>query len=267
VWLDPANAYGISFQEVTYPSRGGACPAWYVPGNSSTWIVMVHGLNASRTESLRALGPAHRAGLPALIISYRNDPGAPADPSGRHQYGATEWYDLEQAIGYATAHGATRVVLFGASMGGAVVASFLEHSPSASVVSGVVLDAPMLDLRETVDFGVAQSETPGLGIAPPQVLVTSAELLVGARYDLDWEQVDYLDDGWLHVPALVFHGTTDHRVPLSTSEALEAAHPELVDLVRVPAAAHVESWNVDPVAYQAREAAFLTRVTANPTIG
>ena len=264
VWLDPANAYGIAFQEVTYPSPGGACPAWYIPGSSSTWIVMVHGVGELRRESLRALGPAHRAGLPALIISYRNDPGAPADPSGRHQQGATEWYDLEQAVGYATAHGATHVVLFGASMGGAVVASFLEHSPSAALVSGVILDAPMLDLRDTVDFRAAQAEIPGLGVPPPQVLVNSAEWLAGSRYDLDWEKVDYLDGDWLHVPALVFHGTSDHKVPLSTSEALEAANPELVDLVRVPGADHVESWNVDPADYQLREAAFLTRVTVNP---
>ena len=41
-------------------------------------------------------------------------------------------------------------------------------------------------------------------------------------------------------------------------------NPELVDLVRVPGADHVESWNVDPADYQLREAAFLTRVTVNP---
>ena len=264
VWLDPANAYDIPFQDVVYSCLGGASPAWYIPGTSTTWIVMVHGINESRSESLRALGPALRAGLPALIISYRNDPGAPADPSGRHQQGATEWTDLEQAVGYATAHGATRVVLFGASMGAAIVAAFLEHSPSASVVSGVILDAPMLDLRATVDYRAAQSAIPGLGVPPPHLLVASAEWLAGVRYDLDWEQVDHLDDQWLHVPALVFHGTADRKVPIATSEALQVANPEIVDLVRVPGADHVESWNVDPTGYQLRETAFLTCATADP---
>ena len=238
VWLDPANAYDIRSRTWSTRCLGGASPAWYIPGTSTTWIVMVHGINEARSESLRALGPAHRAGLPALIISYRNDPGAPADPSGRHQQGATEWTDLEQAVGYATAHGATRVVLFGASMGGAIVASFLEHSRLAPVVSGVILDAPMLDLRATVDYRAAQSAIPGLGVPPPHLLVASAEWLADVRYDLDWEQVDHLDDQWLHVPALVFHGTADRKVPIATSEALQVANPEIVDLVRVPGADH-----------------------------
>ena len=264
VWPDPASAYNIPFQEVLYPCLGGAGPAWYIPGSSSTWIVMVHGINEERSESLRALGPALRADLPALIISYRNDPGAPADPSGQHQQGTTEWADLEQAVGYATAHGATHVVLFGASMGGAIVASFLEHSRFASAVSGVILDAPMLNLRATVDYRAAQYAIPGVGVPPPHLLVASAEWLAGVRYDLDWEQVDYLDDRWLHVPALVFHGTADRKAPIGASEALQLANPELVDLVRVPGADHVESWNVDPTGYQLRETAFLTCVTADP---
>ena len=263
VWPDPASAYNIAFQDVAYPCLGGACPAWYVPGSSSTWIVMVHGINEARSESLRALGPALRAGLPALIISYRNDPGAPADPSGHHQQGATEWTDLEQAVGYATAHGATRVVLFGASMGGAIVASFLEHSPSASVVSGVILDAPMLDLRATVDYRAAQSAIPGVGV-PPAPAGGLRGMVADVRYNLDWEQADHLDDQWLHVPALVFHGTADRKVPIATSEALQVANPEIVDLVRVPGADHVESWNVDPTGYQLRETAFLTCTTADP---
>ena len=31
------------------------------------------------------------------IFTYRNDPGAPEDPSGQLHYGATEWRDVEAA--------------------------------------------------------------------------------------------------------------------------------------------------------------------------
>jgi pimeloyl-ACP methyl ester carboxylesterase len=231
-----------------------------VPGASTTWLVAVHGKGASRTEPLRAIGPAVRAGLPVLDIAYRNDAGAPPDPSHRYGYGATEWRDLDAAVQYARGHGAQQVVLFGSSMGGSVVAAFLEHSPSASAVRGVVLDAPALDFRATVDFGATRRSLP-LGLPIPGVLTSTAEWIAGWRYDVDWAAVDYLPGDWLHVPALVFHGTDDDTVPPSTTDAFRAAHPSLVQEVRVAGANHVESWNVDPAGYSARETAFLGCVT------
>jgi hypothetical protein len=262
VWSDPRAAYGVAYRDVTYPCAGGRCPAWFVPGTSSTWMVLVHGKGATRGEPLRALGAAVRAGLPALDISYRNDAGAPQDPSGRYAYGATEWRDLEQAVGYAVEHGAQHVVLFGSSMGGAIVAAFLEHSRSASKVRGIVLDSAALDFRATVDWGAQHRTLPLLGTPIPGVLTSSAEWIAGWRYGIDWSALDYLGRSWLHVPALVFHGTEDDTVPITTSDRFRAEQPDLVREVRVPGATHVESWNVDPGRYDATEDAFLSCVTA-----
>jgi uncharacterized protein len=261
VWTDPTAAFGRPYQDVTYPCAGGRCPAWFVPGGSSTWLVAVHGKGAARTEPLRAAASAVRAGLPVLDIAYRNDAGAPADPSHRYGYGTTEWRDLEAAVQYAHAHGAQQVVLFGSSMGGSIVAAFLEHSAAAPLVRGVVLDAPALDFRATVDFGATQRALP-LGLAIPRVLTRTAEWIAGWRYGVDWSATDYLPGDWLHVPALDFHGTADDTVPLATSDAFRAAHPGQVQEVRVPGANHVESWNADPAGYAARETAFLGCVTA-----
>jgi pimeloyl-ACP methyl ester carboxylesterase len=225
-------------------------------------MVLVHGKGGTRSEPLRAMGAALRAGLPALVISYRNDPGAPADPTHQYAYGATEWRDLEAAVGYATAHGARDVVLFGSSMGGSIVASFLEHSRAASLVRGVVLDAPALDFRATVDWGAAHRTLPVLGTRVPGVLTGTAEWIAGWRYGVDWAAMDYLPGAWLHVPALVFHGLDDATVPVTTSDEFAAAHPDLVQEVRVSEADHVESWNIDPTRYGSREAAFLGCVAA-----
>jgi uncharacterized protein len=252
VWPDPAVAYGRAFSDVRVPCAGGTCPAWFVPGSSGTWMVSVHGKDASRSETLRALGPALAAGMPALVIDYRGDPGAPAARGG-HGWGAREWRDLEQAVDYAGAHGAQHVVLFGDSMGGAVVASFLQHSSAASRVSGVVLDAPVLDVRAVVAFGAAQQHLPA-------VLVSGGEQVAHWHLGVDWAALDYLPGTWLRVPALVFHGTGDDTVPIATSDRLRRAHPDLVQEVRVPGAGHVQAWNVDPAGYQAHEAAFLACV-------
>jgi pimeloyl-ACP methyl ester carboxylesterase len=260
VWPDPRAAYGVAFSDVKIPCAGGSCPAWYVPGRSTTWFVAVHGKDAKRTEPLRAMGPAISAGLPALDISYRNDPGAPAAADSQHAYGVTEWRDLQAAVAYATRHGARNVVLFGSSMGGAIVASFLEHSPSAALVRGVMFDAPALDFRATVDWGAAHRTLPLIGTPIPGVLTATAEWMAGWRYGVDWTAMDYLSGSWLKVPALVVHGADDLTVPLSTSDRLKAARPTLVQEVVVPHAPHVGSWNVDPRAYAQRETAFLATV-------
>jgi hypothetical protein len=267
VWADPHAAYGADYQDVTYPCAGGQCPAWYVPGRSSTWWIAVHGKGASRTEPLRAMGVAVDDHISVLDIEYRNDPDAPADPTGRYGYGATEWRDLDAAVSFAVDHGAKDVVLFGSSMGGAIVASFLEHSAQARLVTGVVLDAPALDLRATVEYGASQRSLPVIGTGLPDVLTNTAEWLAARRYDLDWNAVDYLPGDWVRMPVLLFHGTVDDTVPITTSDELYEAHPNLVREVRVRGAGHVQSWNVDPAGYRAALNDFLSCiVSSNPAL-
>lgn len=256
---DPEAALDREVEDVTFDSDLGPLDAWYAPGPSDTWAVLVHGKGGERAEMLRTMRTTVDAGLPSLAITYRNDAGAPADPSHLYQFGRTEWRDLDAAVGYATDHGARNVVLVGASMGGGIIASYLQNTPEAPV-AGVVLDSPMLDFGETVSYGAEQEPLPVLGHVPAP-LTWTAKQISALRYDVDWAATDYLDDpGWLTVPALVFHGTADSTVPLRTSERLEASHPDLVTLEVVPRAEHVESWNVDPAAYDAEVARFLRRL-------
>ena len=256
---DPALALGRPVRQVEYRSPAGAFPAWFVPGHDNTWAIFTHGaLGATRAEALRAMRTTVDLGLPSLAITYRNDPGTPADPSGRWGYGRTEWRDLEGAVGYALDHGASDVVLVGYSMGGAITASFLTHSPLARHVSGLVLDGPMLDFAETVDYGASQRTLPVVGGQVPPSLAWTARQIAAVRYDLDWDATDYLDDtSWLRIPTLVFHGTQDTRVPLSTSRTLRRDHPKLVHLQVIAGAGHVEAWNQDPTAYDQALRAFL----------
>lgn len=259
VYADP-SALGLPFQDVNYDCPGGRCPAWYVPGAGTTWAVLVHGRGATRSEPLRALAIMHDAGLPALDITYRNDVGAPADPSGEYRYGQAEWHDLAAAIDYAHAHGAARVVLFGSSMGGAIVAAFLEQPGSAVGVAAVVLDAPMLDFARTVDLAASQRHLPLVGLPIPQALTTAAERIAAWRYHIDYGHLDYRGRRWLTVPAVIFHGTADATVPISTSNEFARANPDTVTEVAVPGAGHLESWNVDQAHYREVVKALLARV-------
>lgn len=257
---DPGEDLGTPVREVHYTSPAGSFGAWFVPGRGDTWAIFTHGgLGSDRSEALRAMRTTIGLHLPSLAIQYRNDVGVPADPSGRYQYGRTEWRDLEGAVRYALDHGAGNVVLVGYSMGGAITAAFLQHSPLAAKVTRVVLDSPMLDLSRTIDYAADQLRFPLMG-PPPTSLVWVAERMAAFRYDLDWDAVNYLDDpSWVRVPTLLFQGEQDDRTPVASAERLHRREPQLVTLVKVKGAGHVEAWNKSPQSYARELTAFLRR--------
>ena len=258
---DPGQALGIPMRTVVVPGPLGPLPAWYFPGRGSTFVIGVHGRNSTPRSLLRIVGIVHDMGFPALSVTYRNDLGVARDPSGYLRYGEAEWPDLQAAVRWALAHGARRVVLAGLSMGGGIVAAFLEHSPLASKVVRVVFDAPMLDLQATVAYGASQRSLPVTGGSVPAPLVWTAETIATMRFGVDWPATDYLSNtAWLKVPALAFHGTDDTTVPISTSVRLKQLRPSLVTLARFPGAGHVESWNIDRARYTSVLRSFLSPV-------
>ncbi len=251
---DPQQAHGIPFEEVTFVSELGEFPAWFIDGSRDTWLIFVHGRGASRREALRMLPTAVETGLPALVITYRNDEEAPASSDGFHRFGQTEWKELEGAAKYAFQHGADELILVGYSMGGAITTSFLYNSPLAERVRAVIFDAPLLDFGAAVDWGVHNSVVPG-------IVITTGKIIAESRFDFDFDELNYLKRAdELTVPILLFHGDDDPTAPVTTSDALAEARPDIVTYVRVAGAGHVRSWNADPDAYAASARGFLERV-------
>ena len=232
-------------------------PAWFIPAASTstdTWAIVVHGINDDPEAGLRIAPTLHRDGLPALLITYREDLGAPKSPDGLHHMGLTEWRDLEAAARYALAHGARRLVLVGYSMGGAIVAQFMEHSSLVAHVAGLVLDAPALDWKAILSFNASEMGLPSFAADP-------VEWAIDVRIDPDWSDLDALKHpGDFHLPILLFHGTEDKLVPIATSDEFAKELPGWVTYYRVPKAGHTEAWNVDPKLYEQRLTAFLSRI-------
>jgi uncharacterized protein len=255
VWeADPRAALGIPFRDVKFRTPLGRMPAWLVPGRGDTWALFVHGRNADRYEGLRDLPSLRRAGVPTLLITYRNDVGAQAAPDGLIHLGNTEWRDLESAAAFAVSRGARDFVLIGDSMGGAIVTQFLQRSGLGRRVRGLVLDAPVLDWGAVFDLQGRERGLPGF-------LTRTTEWTVKARIGIDWSRFDQVRRARLfRVPILLFHGTEDRTVPVSTSERFARRLPGLVEYVRVEGAGHVQSWNVDRTRYEAELARFLRRV-------
>ena len=232
-------------------------PAWRVGGAAPTWAIVVHGINGDPEEGLRLLPALSGAGLTSLLITYREDLGAPPSPDGLHHMGLTEWRDLEAAARYALSHGARDLVLIGYSMGGSLVTQFMQHSALAPRVSGLVLDAPALNWKKILSFHSSEMGLPGAAAIP-------VEWAIGARIDADWDDLDALrHTEMLQLPILLFHGTEDDVVPISTSDELAADLPRWVTYFRAPRAGHTEAWNVAPKLYEARLTSFLERVGAS----
>jgi hypothetical protein len=245
---DPQKAFGLPTQKVVFSSPLGDFHALYIQGRSSTWVIFVHGKRShpprKPLRSYPILPAVTELGLHCLIITYRNDLGAPASPDGFHWYGLSEWRDLEGAARYAVEHGAEKLILVGYSMGGAIVMNFLHRSPLTKKVQVTILDSPMLDINTTIDFRARL-----LNI--PEPIVWLGKFIAGLRFEIDWEALDYLSRAdELVIPILLFHGDADTIVPVETSDVLANVRQDIVTYHRVPYATHVRSWNMNPSAYE-----------------
>jgi hypothetical protein len=267
---NPRQARGLPYADVDIEGELGPMPAWLIPrpgqpvsnardGDSrGAWAIVVHGINSDPRCGLRVAPALRRAGYTQLLITYREDLGAPESPDGLHHMGQTEWLDLEAAVRYALDHGARRLVLVGYSMGGALVTQLMEKSRLADRIDALVLDAPVFDWKRTIEFNATEMGLPGLAAIP-------VEWAIGARIDADWDSLDAIRHTQdFALPILLFHGTDDDVVPIATSDEFAEELPGRVTYYRVPDAGHTESWNVGPALYERRVRDFLEAGRARP---
>lgn len=245
-------------EEVTYDTPLGAMDAWYLPASGSTWVIHVHGLNATPAEPSPLFAPLQQAGYPQLSITYRNDEGQPADPSGYHQYGATEWEDVLSALDYARDNGAEKVVFAGYSTGGSHILSAIYRN-NLDVIAGVILDSANIDMGSTIDYRASLENMPIVPVPVPVTVSGVAKFFSSLRIDINWKSLDYIDkaERSLRVPVLAIHGTADDSIPDDQSIELAETKPELVELWLVEGADHVGSFETDFDGYVARVLEFL----------
>lgn len=260
-WPD-AESRGLVAKQVTYDSPLGPTPAVLTqplgepePGR---WAIVVHGIGGSVREGLRMADLLAERGYTALYINYRDDwqeQGAPAE-DGRGNFGQTEWEDLSAAVGYATANGAEEILLVGYSMGGAIVASYLENAASTEPIIGAVLHSPAVNFSDIVVFGAEQMGLPVRLLTP---LVWSAKKLTELRTGIRFGKIDYIDGaGNWSVPALVMACGQDDLVPPASIAEFAARLPD-GQYYEFPDAMHTGEWNNDPARYEELVGGWLDR--------
>ena len=257
VYDDPTDL-GLPFQEVQVPAELGDLPVWHVPGAGSAVAIMLHGRGMSRREPLRYLPAFQERDIDCLLPAYRGDPEAPTIPDGLARLGAAEWRDADAVLAWALAGGAREAIVVGMSLGGGMALTLARRSAHRDRIAGVVVEAPFLQPLPTLVGAAERRGYPGEAV--PMVLERAGRV---AGIDIaDLDQVARAEG--LSAPLLLIQGAEDRAVPPASAEALAAARPDLVELWRVPDAAHVEAWNVDPTTHRARVGRFLDRVVDAP---
>ncbi len=261
-WDSPALSMGLVSRDVAVPGELGPMPAWLVDAErpNGRWAVLVHGRGARREECLRALPTLTRLGYTCLVVSYRNDIGAPAAPDGRYNLGLSEWRDVEAAMEYAVRHGAQGLVLAGWSMGGAIALQTLDLSILSDLVEAVILDSPVVDWGHVLAHHARLNHVPkGLGLLGTAVMGRRATRRLAGVHD----PVDVARTNWvaradeLRHRILIQHSVDDEFVPAGPSIELARARPDLVALEQWDTARHCMEWNVDPARYDRVLASFL----------
>ena len=149
---------------------------------------------------------------------------------------------------HALDQGAREVVLVGFSMGGAIVLQTAMRSRLQAVISGVVLDSPVLDFAEALLHQGDATRLPAPVRRGALSLVGSrlGPLLTGQDEPFDTrgaEVVARVAD--LDVPVLVLHSEDDGIAPIAVSRRLAAERPDVVRLVPFTTARHTKLWNHD----------------------
>ena len=241
---------GLAFEDVLVPTDVGDAPAWLVPAEDpdGRWVIQVHGRGVQRQETLRATPVFREAGFTSLLVSYRNDGEAPMSGDGRYALGDAEWLDVDAAIAFAVARGATEIVLMGWSMGGAIVLQTATRSTLRDRIVGIVLDSPVIDWADVARFH-------GGLLGLPAVVASGALEVLGRRWGgiftgqtepIDFGRLDFVTRAAeLELPVLLMHSDDDGFVPATGSRALAGRRPDIVTFLPFAVARHTKLWNYD----------------------
>lgn len=232
-------------------SSVGPCPAWLFPasgGPSDVWVIQVHGRGTTRSECLRAVPVFHALGITSLLVSYRNDGEAPRSRSGTYTLGATEWRDVDAAVGFARRRGARRIILMGWSMGGAIALQLALNSAHRDAIAGIILESPVIDWRVVLDYQARMLRVPAAvsGLAMGALQSEWATTMTGASTAIPFDRLDVVaraDE--LRHPILILHSDDDGFVPSTASHDLVVARPDLVEMQVFEVARHTKLWNYD----------------------
>ncbi len=253
---NPKDDHQLSYEELFLKGPTGPLHCWWLPHDKDQAIVLLHGRRRGQiTEVQRILPKLRQMGYSVFALSYRNHSQSAASPTGFYHYAESEWEDVKVGLDFLKQQRIKTIVLYGFSMGGAVSLETYKRLQAGDLkVSAIILDAPLLDPKEVFRLGAFR-----LGI--PYVLASWlsswAMLIARWRAGINWQSLDQRNFATkIDIPVLLFMGTSDTTIPIKLVDEF-AANVKNIEYVRLEGVEHVEAWNVNPEAYEAKVEAFL----------
>jgi alpha-beta hydrolase superfamily lysophospholipase len=167
-------------------------------------------------------------------------------------------------VNYARENGARSVILFGWSMGGAIALQLSADPKLCDIVTGLLLESPILDWVATLKANCVRAGLPAWAgaLAVPWLDSRPLARLVGLANPMDLRSFDWIDRSHdLALPTLILHGALDTSSPFKLSKQLQALRPEIVDLEPFDAD-HTLTWNSDRERWRAVLALWLASPAA-----
>lgn len=250
---------GLAYTDIQFPSRGDslALSGWLLksPANQKT-VIMAHGYRKNRLQNDVPALPIAKdlvaQGYNVIMFDFRNSGISEGSLTSVGQY---EVQDLLGAVDYVKSQPGLNqeIVLMGFSMGASTAILAGAREPA---VAAVVADSPFADLATYLDQNLSVwTELPSVPFNQAFFLVVPP--MTGLRMEAvsPIKEVGALQDRHL----LLIHGVADTDIPISSSEALARALPG-TELVPVPEAGHVKSYNTNPDLYLKEVNTFLAGI-------
>ncbi|QKJ19461.1 alpha/beta hydrolase family protein [Microbacterium hominis] len=255
-YYDRPDQLQLPYSPELIGSAVGPCPAWQFPaGDGDVWVIQIHGRGTNRVECLRAVPVFHAAGITSLLVSYRNDGEAPRSRAGSYTLGATEWRDVDAAVGFARRRGARRILLMGWSMGGAIALQLALNSAHRDIIAGVLLESPVIDWRIVLDYQARMLHVPSAvtGMAIGALGSDWASPVTRTGGAIPFDRLDIVARAAeLRHPVLILHSDDDGYVPSDASHDLVVARPDIVEMETFEVARHTKLWNYDQERWSGR---------------
>ena len=250
-WLaeTPEDLGMLNYETVELPNR---TKAWLFQGNT-TWVIHVHGRKAAKAETLRGIKALLPFGFTQLSISHESDPIPEGLGYPRSYFGVKESIQIANAVSFAESRGAIRIILYGWSLAGLFIKEYLANNQSSASVSAVILDSPLIDLKETLEL---QSLNAGLeeqfGSDVYEALSRSKllKILGFAR-----SRVPTLKEFSFNMPLLLMYSRTDGYVSMKSIDSISSA--KLLTRVEFNDSRHCRLFNSDPEKYRSGLVAFM----------
>ena len=244
-----------ALENVTFKSSDDTILAgWFIPGESPTTVILLHGFTDIRNKMLPHADFLHDAGYSVLLFDFRSRGESEGDAVtlGFHERG-----DVQGAVQYLKdrpdADG-ENVGVLGVSMGAATAIMAAAETPE---LKAVVSESAF----KSVDSAIASSfehyiDLPAFPFAPITVLIIEQLLGINTDQVVPEEYVGLISPR----PVFIIHGQEDETIVPEDADALYAAATEpKEDLWFIPGAGHAEGVEITPEEYGTKVVDFFDR--------